>query len=605
MRALLRFSVMPLLLVTETLDRPLPVAAQQLPTKITNPSEPRVSVAADGPHYVAVAFHDVVDRSSEGDDNAVTASNLVSFFEWMHANSWTAITLDDIDRAKSGARPLPDRAVLITFDDGYRSLYTRVYPLLLVYKVPIVAAIVGSWIQGPKRETIRKGDDLIPGSDALITWEQAREMARSGLVEFASHTYNLHHSHVSNPQGGTQPAVTTPAYDPEHGYESVSSYRQRLRADFEQSRALMQTELGRAPRAFAWPFGRYTRAAQEEALAAGYQFLLTMDPEPGFPEALPQVPRLLPVRDPGLPTMVTTIVPDPPTAVRLVRLDPRLLVPENPTVFEKNLGAAIERVRMLGATTVIVEAGVNGTNGRLEGVWFPTRLLPVRADALSRIVWQMRTRARVQVAVSLPVRAAREALGSDTDVLQLFQDLGFGAQGDALFVGDAPGLAAIPLETSARISPWEVRRRRNAMELSHLSPTDALALQAFFAFERVRPEDRLYVLSPAVGNAPSGLADLTLVEAPLDLKSFREVVDNLVDKKWLGPDRRYSCGILIRDQNPPSAAALSAAVRLFQRHGGVAFGWEQDDPIADEPKAALAAPSVSAARFPVSPLRKP
>ena len=143
------------------------------------------------------------------------------------------------------------------------------------------------------------------------------------------------------------------------------------------------------------------------------------------------------------------------------------------------------------------------------------------------------------------------------------------------------------------------------MELSHLSPTDALALQAFFAFERVRPEDRLYVLSPTVGNAPSGLADLTLVEAPLDLKPFREVVDNLVDKKWLGPDRRYSCGILIRDQNPPSAAALSAAVRLFQRRGGVAFGWEQDNPIADEPKAALAAPSVSAARFPVSPLRKP
>jgi biofilm PGA synthesis lipoprotein PgaB len=87
---------------------------------------------------------------------------------------------------------LPDRAVLITFDDGYRSLYTRVYPLLLAYKIPVVVALVGSWMEGQKRETVRLGDNLVPGTDALISWDQAREMARSGLVEFASHSYDLH-----------------------------------------------------------------------------------------------------------------------------------------------------------------------------------------------------------------------------------------------------------------------------------------------------------------------------------------------------------------------------------------------------------------------------
>lgn len=594
------FAVFLVLLLIQTLDRPLTVAAQQAAVKASNRSEALPSKTGGRPYYVAVAFHDVVDqRGSSSSDEAVTGSNLISFFEWLRANDWTAITLDDIERARDGARPLPDRAVLITFDDGYRSLYTRVYPLLLVYKFPVVAALVGSWMESKQRETVRKGADLIPGTDALISWDQAREMAKSGLVEFASHTYDLHHSELGDPQGSQMPAATTHVFDTVRGYETEDAYRRRIRADLERSRALLQKELGPAPRAVVWPYGRYTRAAREEALAAGYEFLVTMDPEPGFPADLPQVPRLLPVRDPNLPTMVTSIVPDPPTAVRLVGLDPSVLLPENPTVFEKNLGAAIERVRALGATTVIVDAAVLGPQGRLESVWFPNRGLPLKADVLSRIVWQVRTRAHVDVAVSLSVSAARATLGDDGAVLSLFEDLAYSDQGDALLVDQTPALAAIPLDRSFSTYRWEVRRRRNAVDLAGLPPADALALRAFFAFESVRPEDRLLTLAPSVGDTPSAIADLTLVKVPLDEKPFRELVERMAAKGWLGPDRRYSCGVWIRSEKPPSPSALSVDVRLFQRRGGVAFGWERDDPVADEPKAALVAPSVSAARFPL------
>jgi hypothetical protein len=359
----------------------------------------------------------------------------------------------------------------------------------------------------------------------------------------------------------------------------------------------IQRELGRAPRALAWPFGRYTQAARQEALAAKYEFLLTMDPEPGFPEDLPTVPRLIPVRDPDLPTMVNSVVPEPSGAERLVCLDPGVLQPKDPIAFERNLGAAIERVRVLGATMVVVDAGIRGGSDRLEAVWFPNQVLPIRADVLSRIVWQLRTRARVQVVVSLPVSAARATVGDDATVLRLFEDLGYSVLPDALLLNQVPALAAIALERSSSVSRWEVRRRRNALDLSRLPAADALALRAFFAFESVRPKERLFLLASSVGYAPSAVADLTLVEAPLNEKPFRQLVDRLGASRWLEPDCRYSSGVWLRGERPPSAAVLSADVRLFQRRGGVAFGWEQDNPIDDEPKAALAAPSVSAARF--------
>jgi peptidoglycan/xylan/chitin deacetylase (PgdA/CDA1 family) len=556
----------------------------------------------DRPHYIAVAFHDVVDRAGDGDENSVTADRLVAFFEWLRGNGWTAITLDDIAGAQSGARPLPDRAILITFDDGFRSLYTRVYPLLLAYKIPIVAGLVGNWMGGPARETVRKGDDVIPGSSVLISWEQAREMARSGLVEFASHSFDLHHSELANPQGSEMPAAAVRAYAATGGYETETSYRRRIRADLEQSRALLQKELGVGPRALVWPYGRYTQAAREEALAANYRFLLTLDPEPGFLEDLPNMPRILPFGNTDLRSMVSYPVA-PPTAVRLVHLNPQTLSPMDAAAFETNLGATIERLRTLGATTVVVDAAWGGSQGRLEGAWFPNRVLPMKSDVLSRIVWQLRTRAGVNIAVSLPVSDARAALGNDDAVVRLFEDLGYSAIADALLLDHVQALAAFRTDDSSHAARWDVRRRRNSLDKSRLPASDDLALRAFVAFEHVRPGTRLFLLTPTVGDSPSAIADLTLVETPLAVKPFGEIVNRLVAGGWMQPNRRYSSGVWVLGEKPPSASALSTDARLFQRRGGVAFGWDRDDPLADEPKAALAAPAVSAATFPI--LRKP
>jgi biofilm PGA synthesis lipoprotein PgaB len=101
-----------------------------------------------GQRFVSVAFHDVVDRPDELDADAVTATLLVQFFDWLKGTGWTAVSLDDLAAARRGTRPLPDKAILITFDDGYKSLYTRVFPLLKVYRFPIVASLVGIWMEG-------------------------------------------------------------------------------------------------------------------------------------------------------------------------------------------------------------------------------------------------------------------------------------------------------------------------------------------------------------------------------------------------------------------------------------------------------------------------
>jgi biofilm PGA synthesis lipoprotein PgaB len=190
-----------------------------------------------------------VDDRAALDADSITTSDLVAFFEYLVSNDWHALTLDEIERAGRGDAVLPDRSILITADDAYASDYTRLFPLLRAYRMHAVVAVEGEWIEAGTG----------PGGSKHITWDQARQMQESGLVEFASHGYALHTAITANPQGSQLPAFAYRAFDPGRGYEQEDEYRERITQDLRRSIALMTRELGRAPRALAWPYGRYTR----------------------------------------------------------------------------------------------------------------------------------------------------------------------------------------------------------------------------------------------------------------------------------------------------------------------------------------------------------
>src|SRR5262245_49467223 len=90
---------------------------------------PAIAPAADA--FRVICYHDVQeDVRVMPDLFAVDTAELVAQFSWLQENGYSVIGLDDVIAAREGRKPLPDKAVMLTFDDGYRSLYTRVYPLL-------------------------------------------------------------------------------------------------------------------------------------------------------------------------------------------------------------------------------------------------------------------------------------------------------------------------------------------------------------------------------------------------------------------------------------------------------------------------------------------
>lgn len=223
-----------------------------------NAREAGVDASGDQ-RFLAVSLNEV-------SGNPPDHQHLAAFFDWLSGDGWTAITLDDIERARRGEKPLPDKAILLSFDNGYRDLYLRIFPLARKYGMPVVASLAD--------------DRLDAGDEHFITWEQAREMQASGLIEFAAD---------SKVPDEFQPV--------DHG-NSDDAFRDRLRAELQHSRERLRRHLGRAPRAVTCPYGRCNPMMQELASELGFGFALSLEPELASTARPMAIGRYLPLNTP-------------------------------------------------------------------------------------------------------------------------------------------------------------------------------------------------------------------------------------------------------------------------------------------------------------------
>src|SRR5262249_17736105 len=139
--------------------------------------------------------------------------------------------------------------------------------------------------------------------------------------------------------------------------------------------------------------------ATEVARQEGFSFGLTLDSEPADALKAMVIPRYLLAQDFDFGTVMSDFgsidVVSP--VQRLVRVAPSTLWRTDAKENGTRLGKVIEGIRKLGATAVLIEAGVPGANDTLSATWFPNRYLPVRQDLFSRFAWQLHTRAEVSV----------------------------------------------------------------------------------------------------------------------------------------------------------------------------------------------------------------
>lgn len=542
------------------------------------------SAGADTPplpaaSFLALCYHEARDEVRDyPDPYAVDSAALVRQFAWLRGNGYTPVSLDDIVSARNGGKPLPAKAVLLSFDDAFLSFYTRVYPLLREFRFPALLGVVGKWIDHPQGSAVLYGENDSLSEASFPSWKQLREMADSGLVEIASHTYDLHHGVLANPQGNLQPAATARIYDTATGlYESDASWRARVRADLARNADVIARETGRRPRAIVWPYGSFNEELVSMAGSLGMPIALTLDDgfnTPAIP--LSAVRRKLIKHNPTLSEFAAEARgPLHPEPVRVVQVSLDDVYSADPAQQERHLSLLLERMQALKPSHVYLQAvsGFDG-NGVADLAYFPTRHLRLRADLFNRAAWQIKSRVEAKVFAVMPLAGLPAA-----HVADVYEDLARHANFDGLVFDDrlqANGAWGadtteltrnLALRARAFRAPLQTVRTLNA-DAGTQSAQQFSAMAAAFDFIALK-------ISPAADSNPPVEAWKSALAFTPDAEARRKAV------------------FMLRNRPPAPPGILARQMLHLQLGGFINFGYFPDDYLHDNPPLAEVAPAMS------------
>lgn len=159
---------------------------------------------------VVIYYHEVVEDGMGFSYQKIDKTKFEKQMKYLHDEGYSSILFSELER------PILDKTVIVSFDDGFKSVYQNAYPIMERYGI--------------------KGNIYLPTryigvDDKFMTWEMVQELHETDMFEFAGHTHN----HVD--------------------IRTLSE--ENLMKEIEKSDSIIKDRLGYMPKAFCMPYGTY------------------------------------------------------------------------------------------------------------------------------------------------------------------------------------------------------------------------------------------------------------------------------------------------------------------------------------------------------------
>ena len=227
---------------------------------------------------VVLMYHSVNSKESRSNDYVITPNAFEADLKYIKDNGYTTVTMVDIISFVEDCVPLPEKPIMITFDDGYYNNYLHVFPLLEKYESRVVLSIIG--IESDKYSELLEYHE----NYSHATWPQIKEMHASGLVEFQNHSYDMHK--LDTPRRGASI----------NEGETVACYQESLKEDMTALQECYKEHLDYVPTTYTYPFGRISEASYDVMEDMGFKASFDVQGRiykciPGDSSSLYRIPR--------------------------------------------------------------------------------------------------------------------------------------------------------------------------------------------------------------------------------------------------------------------------------------------------------------------------
>ncbi len=187
-----------------------------------------------------IMYHSIL--KSRAGEYVLSPSVLEEDLSYLKENGYQAVVVADLIDYVYHNKPLPEKPVMLTFDDGFYNIISYAMPLLEKYDMRAVVSVVGSYT-----ERYTHLEDRNPAY-ANLTWQDLAVLAQTGRIEVQSHSYDLH---KLTPRKGAA----------KRRGENVEAYQAILAEDLSKMQRELLEKAGIQATAFAYPYGAISEAS--------------------------------------------------------------------------------------------------------------------------------------------------------------------------------------------------------------------------------------------------------------------------------------------------------------------------------------------------------
>jgi len=206
-----------------------------------------------------IMYHNILKTNSKSSKFIVTEKQLKEDLDFLKENGYNTVVMEDLVNYVYNDKPLPEKPIVLTFDDGYYNNYVYAYPLLKEYGFKGVLSVIGYYTDlysenGEKNEHY-----------SHVTWDNIKEMSDSGVIELQNHSYNLHST-----DKGRNGSKKKKGESQEEYKKMLTSDLTKLQTGFEEKADIFATT-------YTYPFGSVSEASFDIIKEIGFKCSLSCE----------------------------------------------------------------------------------------------------------------------------------------------------------------------------------------------------------------------------------------------------------------------------------------------------------------------------------------